>query len=131
MKRLAPARAATICAAILAASSALAQNGDRFSAIAYSTTTHAIGTAYDAPSQEIAEQAAVARCAEHADDCESRNWSRNACSALAIDVNGKGGWGAAWGDSYAQAADGAFATCLDFNDQCMVYAWVCNSNAAP
>lgn len=110
---------------------AFAQSDDQFSAIAFSQTTHAVGTAYDAVSQEQAEAAALARCAIHADDCESRNWARNACSALAIDVNGEGGWGAAWGSTYQEAADGAHATCTEFNESCQIYAWVCNSTAAP
>lgn len=108
-----------------------AQDADQFSSIASSQSTHAIGTAYDAASQEEAEAAALARCAIHADDCENRNWSRNACSALAIDIKGEGGWGAAWGSTYQEAADGAHATCMEFNDGCQIYAWVCNSTAAP
>lgn len=108
-----------------------AQNGEQFAAIAYSISTHAVGYAYDARSQEEAEAAAMARCGEHADDCESRNWSRNACSALAITPQGDGGWGAAWGDTYTQAAQGAYDTCREFNDGCQVYAWVCSSTAAP
>lgn len=129
-------RFARLAVAVAAASMALAtplaaQNGDQFAAIAYSTSTHAVGYAYDAATQEEAEAAAIARCAEFADDCESRNWSRNACSALAIDLHGEGGWGAAWGDTYAEAAQGAWDTCRDFNDSCQVYAWVCNSTATP
>lgn len=112
------------------AAPAAAQNGDEFTAIAYSTTTHAIGTAYDASSQEEAEAAALARCSQHADDCENRNWSRNACSALSITLSGDGGWGAAWGNTYTEAALGAYNTCREFNDSCQTYAWVCNSSAA-
>lgn len=114
-----------------AAAPALAKDIYQFSAIAYSPATHAIGTAYDAKSQDEAETTALARCAEHADDCESVNWSGNACSALAIEVSGSGGWGAAWGNTYAEAALGAHNTCMEFNDSCQVYAWVCNSMAAP
>lgn len=113
------------------AAPAAAQNGDEFAAIAYSTTTHAVGYAYDAGSQEEAEAAAIARCSEHADDCESRNWNRNACSALSITLIGDGGWGAAWGNTYTEAAQGAYDTCREFNDSCQVYAWVCNSSATP
>lgn len=108
-----------------------AQDGDQFTAIAYSTTTHAVGTAYNASSQEEAEAAAMARCSQHADDCENRNWSRNACSALSITLVGDGGWGAAWGDTYTEAAQGAYDTCRELNDSCQTYAWVCNSMAAP
>lgn len=111
---------------------ALAQDSDnQFAAIAYSTTTHAVGYAYDAATQEDAEAAAMARCAEHADDCEVRNWTRNACSALAITPQGDGGWGAAWGNTYTEATLGAYDTCKEFNDSCQIYAWVCNSMAAP
>lgn len=113
------------------AAPAAAQNGDQFTAIAYSTTTHAVGTAYDAATQEEAEAAALARCSQHADDCESRNWSRNACSALSVTLTGDGGWGAAWGNTYTEAAQGAFNTCREFNDSCQIYAWVCTSGAAP
>ncbi|MBV6658298.1 MAG: DUF4189 domain-containing protein [Devosiaceae bacterium] len=73
----------------------------------------------------------MANCAEHADDCENRNWTRNACAALAIDLRGRGGWGADWGDTYTEAADNAHAICLQHNDRCQVLTWVCNSNAAP
>lgn len=113
------------------AAPAAAQSSDQFTAIAYSTTTHAVGYAYDARSQEEAEAAALARCGQHADDCESRNWSRNACSALSITLIGDGGWGAAWGNTYTEAAQGAYDTCREFNDGCQVYAWVCTSSAMP
>ena len=106
---------------------ASAQDADQYAAIAFSTTTHAVGYAYDAASQEEAEAAALARCAEHADDCEARN----ACSALAIDTSGGGGWGAAWGNTYEEAAINAHDTCKEYNDSCQVYTWVCNSMASP
>ncbi|MFK7792276.1 MAG: DUF4189 domain-containing protein [Devosiaceae bacterium] len=121
----------SIGAAALPATTAMAQDGDRFTAIAFSPSTNALGTVYDAVSQEQAEGAALARCAIHADDCESINWSRNACSALAIDVNGQGGWGGAWGSTHEEAALGAHGTCMEFNDSCQVYAWVCNSGSQP
>ena len=121
-----------ILAALTLAAPTLAQDeADQYSAIAYSTTTHAVGYAYDAKTQDEAERAALVRCAEHADDCQALNWAQNACSALAIDSGGSGGWGAAWGDTYREAAINAHDTCLEYNSDCQVYAWVCNSAATP
>lgn len=117
--------------ALVSAVPGMAQNGDQYAAIAYSTSTHAVGYAYDAPTQEAAEAAALARCSEHADDCENRNWSLLGCSALAISVNGDGGWGSAWGTDHEEATLNAHGSCVDFNDSCQVYAWVCNSSSAP
>ena len=123
--------AAAMLVALASMSAPTLAQQTQYAAVAYSPATHAIGTAYDAASQDQAEAAALARCAEHADDCESVNWSSNACSALAIEVGGSGGWGAAWGNSYSEAAQGAHDTCLQYNDSCQVYAWVCSSMAAP
>ncbi|MEM6381717.1 MAG: DUF4189 domain-containing protein [Pseudomonadota bacterium] len=116
--------------AALVPAPALAQS-DSFTSIAYSQSTNAVGYAYDAPSQEAAERDALARCSEHADDCQVVNWSQNACSALSVQISGNGGWGADWGETFREASNNAQQECLSHNTACQPFVWVCNSSATP
>ena len=102
-----------------------------YAAIAFSPSTLAVGMAQDHTTQAQAEAAALERCTIMGEGCQIANWTRDACTALAIDTNASGGWGAAWGTTFGQAAQEAQTTCQEYNEACQVFAWTCNANAMP
>ena len=79
---------------------------DSFAAIAYSPKTGKFGYSYEYGSRAAANQAALKHVPEP--DAEIVAWTRNAYCALA---KGDDGYGAAWGDSAAQARANALAAC--------------------
>ena len=97
---------------------------NRFGAIAYSASTGAQGWAYDYPSREAAEAAALANCGQHAADCGVPIWFQNACGALAV---GPSGWGSGWGVTQALAETYALQVCAQNSTACNVQRWVCTS----
>lgn len=97
----------------------LALAADNFGAIATSDSG-AYGYAYDYPTQEQAESAALQKCGE--EGCRVRVWFKNACGAVAED-NKTIGWG--WADSREQAEANAVSQCG--TGACKVVAWACTT----
>jgi hypothetical protein len=98
--------------------------GNKFGAIAYSPATgvHALTT--DHGSQEEAERAALASCAQRAKDCKVPLWFRNACGALAVGPNG---YGTGWGVDQGLAESYALKSCAQYSKNCTIRRWACTT----
>ena len=96
---------------------------DYYGAIAYSPRTGAHGWALNHPSRSAAEKVAVANCSQHAPDCKTQVWFKNACGALAT---GKGGFGTAWGNPQKAADNEALKLCAKHAKGCSVVRRVCS-----
>lgn len=97
---------------------------NRFGAIAYSVGTTAHGWAYDYPTREAAEAAALTNCRQHAADCSIPIWFQNACGALAVGTNG---YGSGWGVDRPLAETYALQSCGQYTSNCAVRRWVCTT----
>lgn len=96
-----------------------------FGAIAYSQNTGSYGWGTDFQTQRAAEQGAMARCRERANDCRITVWFRDACGALA--VGGDGGWGSDWGANLRAAENKATHACTGYSYNCRVVVSKCVS----
>jgi hypothetical protein len=98
--------------------------GNKYGAIAYSPATgvHALTT--DHATQEEAERAALASCAQRARDCKVPLWFRNACGALAVGPNG---YGTGWGVDQGLAESFALQTCAKYSKNCTIRRWACTT----
>ncbi|MBE9224978.1 DUF4189 domain-containing protein [Phormidium sp. LEGE 05292] len=92
---------------------------DNFGAIATSDSG-AYGYAYDYPTQEQAERAALEKCGE--EGCQIQVWFKNACGAVAKDDEHLG-WG--WAGTRAQAEANAVSQCG--TGACKVVTWACTT----
>jgi len=101
---------------------ALAQ--DYFGAIAYSPSSGAHGWANDQPSRQAAERAALSGCREHAKDCRTVVWFKNACGALATGPKVYG-WG--WGATQELADAEAMKACAQHATRCTVKQRLCTT----
>ena len=95
-----------------------------YGAIAYSQKTGSYGWGTDFRTQRAAEQGALSRCRERANDCKVTVWFRNACGALA--VGGDGGWGSDWGRNRRAAENKAVHACTGYSYNCRVIVARCN-----
>ena len=82
---------------------------DNYGAIAYDMDTNGYGVTWDNPSQEIANQIALSRCAEKGPNCEVVVRFVNSCGAFATGPNKTNGYG--WGGSEEQARKAAEFYC--------------------
>jgi uncharacterized caspase-like protein len=98
-----------------------------YGAIAYSRSTGVHGFSYDHASQGTAEEAAVAKCAEHAPDCKALVWFRDGCGALA---EGKRSYASAWENSRKGAELFALEECSRRTTDCQIKRWVCTTRGA-
>lgn len=92
---------------------------DNFGAIATSDSG-AYGYAYDYPTREQAESAALQECGDQG--CRVQVWFKNACGAVAKDGENLG-WG--WASSREQAEANAMSECG--TGACKVVSWACNT----
>ena len=95
---------------------------DKWGAIAYSTSTHRYGVAYDYGTQAQAINSAVERC--RVNDCKAVVWFKNSCGAFAQGTNAYG-WGL--GNVRAEAEAKALAECRKHGGGCHVVAWSCTT----
>jgi len=114
--------AVAITLAISLAAPASSAFADAFGAIAYSPSTHAIGTARNGITRRNAETTALKRCREKAADCRLVNWFGNACGALAA---GPKGWGGHWGVGPGEAKKRALWMCSQKSSGCQILAVEC------
>ena len=105
-RRLFLTLALVFIASVLAPAQATA--ADLYAAIAYSPSTGKYGYAYGKGSRAAAENAA--RAYARAGDARIAIWCKNAWCALALS-NPSGAWGAAWGNSKAEASNAALRNC--------------------
>lgn len=80
-----------------------------FGAIAYGPTSKAWGYSYGWDSEAQAENAAVANCAQHGNDCEVAVWYQRQCAAVVSDAGATYYWGL--GDGTPAAVAKAQKTC--------------------
>jgi hypothetical protein len=67
-------------------------NPDKYAAIAVSDKTLFSGKAWQATSQQQAEQIALAYCKQGASDCSVQAWGKNECVALVTSMPGPSTW---------------------------------------
>ena len=97
-----------------------------FGAIAYSSSSRAMGWSYDAKTQNDADESALNSCRSYGSGCQVVARFNSACGVLAI--TGQGGWGAATGANQPEAEHNAVVTCSRYgNSGCFVKRWVCTS----
>ena len=113
---------------VLAVLPAPVLSADLYGAIAYSLSKKAHGWARDFSTREAAEKAALAGCAQHADDCRAVLWFMNACGALAIGPTGQG-W--EWGDDQPTADRRAINACAKDSKACIVTRRFCTADKRP
>ena len=97
---------------VMAACPAVAQQNERYAAIAYSPATGKIGIGNDNVSRDEAEQVAMSNCQAEvgsSSDCTPAAWARNGCVAIAVAENKA--WGANYGANQEQAKTNAIAMC--------------------
>ncbi|MGV3551523.1 DUF4189 domain-containing protein [Rhizobium sp.] len=104
-----------------------AASAANYGAIAYSQRSGAYGWSTNFRTQRAAEQGAMARCRERANDCRIAVWFRDACGALA--VGGDGGWGADWGRNLRAAENKAANVCSGYSYNCRIVVSKCNSGS--
>jgi Domain of unknown function (DUF4189) len=98
-------------------------------AIAYDHQSGAWGTAVDYPSQEVADQVAMAECSKHSGECILMVQFVDRCGAYAAGADGGGGWGIA--DSRAEAESAALESCNNLDRNCSVRVWACSATRVP
>jgi serine/threonine-protein kinase len=96
--------------------------GDNFGAIAFSTSSGAIGYSYDYSSGDDAQQSALQNCGY---GCRVVLRFTNACGALAV---GAGyGYGTGWAGNRQDAKSNALSYCSSQTTGCGIVRWVCTS----
>lgn len=98
---------------------------DFHGAIAISPSNKAMGWSYDYKTRWQAENAALRKCGQYANDCRIATWFRNSCGAIA--VGAYGGWGAHWGRNIRQAKWKSKRMCRKNDSHCQVKRWVCTT----
>jgi serine/threonine-protein kinase len=99
-------------------------NAASWGAIAFSQSTQALGWTHDYKNERAAENSAMSRCGQYADDCEIAVSFHNACGAIAVGRNG--GWGADWGNDDWEAKQNAIGICSEHDSGCRVIRWQCS-----
>lgn len=104
-----------------------AGSGNRFGAIAYSSSSRQFGNATNYSTREAAEARARNEC--KSPDCRVQVWFRDACGALAGARNGQ--VGRAWANSEVEAQNKALEECGRKGFDCAVIASECSSSTTP
>lgn len=100
--------------------------GDKFGAIAYSTSDGSYGYSYDYDTLWAAQEKALAECRKYGDGCTIVGWFRNACGALA--TSSDGAWGYSWGNSKSEAINNAMGQCRSHGGtNCTWRCWSCTT----
>jgi len=102
--------------------SAPAAADDYFGAIAFSTSSGALGWSYDYGSRDEAEEQALQQCGG---GCRVVLWFKNACGAIATSSDHS--YGSGWATSRRAAEEIAMNGCSKHADDCNVERWVCTT----
>jgi hypothetical protein len=96
---------------------------NNFGAIAYDETKGVSGLAKNRPSQDAANQAAIAECAKSGGGCVVVMRFVNECAAYARSPKGDSGWATAWTKRAAEST--AMSYCKRYGRSCQVVASAC------
>lgn len=97
-----------------------------FGAIGYSPITGAMGWGFDYPTAEAAARTALARCAQHARDCQVAVLFKDGCGVVA---GGDEGHAGAASPSRSDAERLALRRCDKRSSGCQVLRWVCTTRS--
>lgn len=98
--------------------------GDKYGALAYSSSDGAWGWWADANDQASASRNALAKCQEHGNSCKVVLEFWNTCAAFAT---GQGGYGWAHGPEPEAVQESAVGYCSQHGTNCEVKVWACTS----
>jgi hypothetical protein len=107
-------------AIMLSASPAAAD--DHYAAIAFSSSSGALGWSNDYSSRDDAEEEALRECGP---GCTVVIWFKNACGAIATSPDH--GYGSGWADSRGEAEATAMRVCRENTSNCSVQRWTCTT----
>ena len=99
--------------------------GDKYGALAYSSSDGAWGWWADANTQAAASKNALAKCQEHGSGCEVVLEFWNTCAAFATGSGSSYGWAHSDDENAAQSA--AVKYCSQHGSGCEVRVWACTS----
>ena len=107
---------------VLTAFTAPAAADDNYGAIAFSTSSGALGWSYDYSSRGGAEEEALKQCGP---GCEVAIWFKNACAAIATSSNHS--YGTGWASERGEAEGIAMRACRQYASDCSIARWQCTT----